>query len=369
MSNPPAPVTNPIPDFPTAQRRDDVFVRRVLIVFALVALTALVVFLSDLVLLVVAAVLVAVILRACADLICKVAPMPERWAVLPAALGILAVLTLTIWLFGQQMADQISVLFGMLPGAWATLKQQIQAWPMGAQLIQNLDGLGEYAGQFAGQVPLIALGLVGAIANLGLVLVGGVMLALEPRAYRDGFLLLFPRAVRGNIARALNATGHALRGWLAAQLVSMAVIGTLTGLGLWLVGTPSALGLGLFAGLAQFVPVIGPIVSAVPGLLVTSTTSFELFLLTAAVYIVVQQIEGNLVTPYVQGRIAGIPAALALFSIIAFGALFGPLGVILATPLTLIVLVLVRSLYIRDVLGEDMPLPGEKAAKTKESKT
>ena len=118
-------------------------------------------------------------------------------------------------------------------------------------------------------------------------------------------------------------------------------------------------------------PVIGPIVSAVPGLMISATTDWNTFLWAAAVYVGVQQIEGNLVTPYVQKHIAGIPMALALFSIVAFGVLFGPLGVILATPLTLVALVLVKSLYLRDMLGEEVHLPGEKppAAKTQDAPT
>ena len=214
-------------------------------------------------------------------------------------------------------------------------------------------------GQFAAQVPLVALGIAGVIANIGLALVGGVMLAMEPKAYRDGTLLLVPRAARPAAKRAVDATGHALTGWLAAQLISMIVIGVLTGVGLWIAGVPSALGLGLFAGLAQFIPVVGPVVSAVPGLMISATTDWTTFGWAALVYVGVQQIEGNLVTPYVQKHIAGIPMALALFSIVAFGVLFGPLGVILATPLTLVVLVLVKSLYLRDTLGEKVHLPGE----------
>lgn len=339
---------------------DAVFIRRVLLLIGLIGLTALLLYLSDLILLIIAAIIVAVLLRAVADLITRIIPMRESLAVLPAAVLILAVLGVVGWLFGRQMAEQVSVLIGLIPGAWAQFKTTIQGFPLGNVLVDQLQHIGEFAGQFAGQVPLIAMGVAGALANIGLGIVGGVMLAIEPKANRDGLLLLFPRSVRPNMLRALNASGRALKGWLVAQLISMAIIGTLTGIGLWLVGVPSALGLGLFAGLAQFVPVVGPIASAVPGLLVSATAGWHILVWAIVVYVGVQQIEGNLVTPWVQKRFAGIPMTLALFSIVAFGALFGPLGVILATPLTLIGLVLVRSLYIRDVLGEEVELPGER---------
>ena len=344
---------------------EDRFVRKVLLVFALAALAALLWVLSDLLLLVFSAVIVAVVLRAGGNLIRRVVPVGESLSVTLAALIILAIIGVIIWLFGATLAAQTSELIGRLPAAWESLKSLLSGYSWSADLMNQMEGLGDYAGQFAAQVPLVALGVAGVIANVGLAIVGGVMLALEPKAYREGTLLLVPKSARENATRAVDATGHALGGWLAAQLISMLVIGTLTGVGLWIVGVPSALGLGLFAGLAQFVPVIGPVVSAVPGLMISATTDWNTFAWAAVVYVGVQQIEGNLVTPYVQKHIAGIPMALALFSIVAFGVLFGPLGVILATPLTLVALVLVKSLYLRDMMGEDVHLPGEKSAAAK----
>ncbi len=345
---------------PPERIEDALFVRRVLVVMALLAAAALAVFLSDLLMLVIAAILVAVVLRAVADLITRIVPMKERWAVVPAALLILGVLVLAVSLFGRQMAEQVTTLVGMLPGALARLKTQFADDPIFAAMLEQLEDAGEYAGTFAAQVPGWALGAAGALANIGLGLVGGIMLALEPRAYRDGFLLLFPERQRGEIRATLNGCGHALKGWLLAQFVSMIIIGVLTGIGLWLAGEPSAIGLGVFAGIAQFVPLLGPFVSAVPGLLISATVSLDVFLLALLVYVGVQQLEGNLVTPMVQRHLAGLPMALALFAMVAFGALFGILGVVLATPLTIIALVLVRGLYIRGVLGEKLLLPGER---------
>jgi predicted PurR-regulated permease PerM len=338
---------------------DAIFTRRVIIVLGLIGFSALLLYLSDLILLIVASILVAVVLRAVARLICHVIPMKEHHAVLPAALIILGVLGVVVWLFGAEMATQTSLLIDMLPGAWENLKSLALTYPLGAQLVAQVQHIGQFAGNFASQVPLIALGVAGAIANLGLAIVGGLMLAMEGRSYREGALMLFPRSVRINLRKALNSTALALRAWLLAQAISMVVIGVLTGIGLWLAGVPSALGLGLFAGLAQFVPVVGPIASAIPGLMIAATTDWTTFLWALAIYVGVQQIEGNLVTPWVQKHIAGIPMALSLFAIVAFGILFGPLGIILATPLTMIVLVMVRSLYIRDLLGEEVELPGE----------
>jgi len=245
-------------------------VRRVLVVCGLAALAGLLFLLADLLVLVVAAIVMAVVLRTAADLITRLTLLSENWAVAAVVLTVIATLVLLSWLAGPQIADQVSSLFATLPSAWAKLTVDVQGTAWGGLIIANLEDAGVYVARFTAQVPLFALGVVGAIVNVVLVVVGGIMIAMEPRSYRDGLLMLFPKGMRASVGRALNASGLSLKGWLLAQLASMTIIGLLTGIGLTIVGVPSALGLGLFAGLAQFVPYVGPFVSAIPGLMIAA---------------------------------------------------------------------------------------------------
>lgn len=96
-----------------------------------------------------------------------------------------------------------------------------------------------------------------------MVVVGGIYLAAQPRFYRQGILLLVPRNSRAAAAAVLDETAGALKLWLLGQLAIMVLVGTLTGLGAWLIGLPSALALGLLAGLLEFIPFLGPILTAV----------------------------------------------------------------------------------------------------------
>lgn len=341
---------------------DAAFVRRLLIALAFISLAALVYVLADLLLLVVGAIIIASVLLAAAQGLRKLLPLSDRWSVMMVVVLIAGLMAAAGWLFGPEIIGQVSELFANLPAAAGKLSARFESTEWGAFVVDNLEEVGVYATAFLAQVPVFALGAAGAVANAVLAIVGGIMLALEPVYYRDGLLLLFPRTIRSNVQRALDASGHSLEGWLLAQLTSMAVIGILTATGLAIVGVPSAFGLGIFAGLAQFVPYVGPFVSAIPGLLIAGATGWDVFIWAAVVYAGVQQVDDNLITPWIQQRIAGIPMALALFALVAFGIVFGPVGIILATPLTLIVLVMVRSLYIRDYLGEDVELPGERKA-------
>jgi predicted PurR-regulated permease PerM len=146
---------------------------------------------------------------------------------------------------------------------------------------------------------------------------------------------------------------EALRGALSGEL------SLLTGLGLWLVGVPSPLALGLIAGLLEIIPYAGPIISAVPGLILALTQSPTEALWALLVYVVVQQIEGNILMPVVQKKAVSLPPALTVFGVVAAGILFGIPGLTFAGPLLVVAFVLVKRLYVRGALGTSTPVPGE----------
>jgi predicted PurR-regulated permease PerM len=132
----------------------------------------------------------------------------------------------------------------------------------------------------------------------------------------------------------------------------MSLVGILTALGLWLLGVPLALILGLIAALLEFVPYIGTILSAVPAILLALLQGPMQALWVVLLYFVIQSIESYLLTPLVQQRVVSLPPALVLAAQVLMGVLFGAWGIILATPLTAALLVLVQMLYIEDILGD-----------------
>jgi predicted PurR-regulated permease PerM len=141
----------------------------------------------------------------------------------------------------------------------------------------------------------------------------------------------------------------------------MVLIGVLSGLAAWIIGLPSAIALGLIAFAAEFVPYLGPIIAAVPAVLVAATIDTRAMLWTIAAYLIIHQIEGNLFTPLIQRRLVLVPPAVMLLGIVAISLLFGPAAVIFAAPIVVVVFVAVKVLYVRDTLGEDTEIPGESA--------
>jgi predicted PurR-regulated permease PerM len=129
----------------------------------------------------------------------------------------------------------------------------------------------------------------------------------------------------------------------------MLAVGVFTALGLWMVGVPLAIPLGILSGVLDFVPVVGPLIAAVPGLLIAFAHDPHLALMAALVYSVVQFVEGHLVLPIAQRWAVALPPALTLVGIVAFGTLLGPMGLLFAMPLLVVAVTLVDKLYVERI--------------------
>lgn len=329
--------------------------RATAVVLLLIGAALLLVLLWQVLLLVFAAALVAVVIRAIAAPVAR-RGVPRGLALLLAIVLILAVLGLGGWLFGAQLADQAADLAAQVPRGREALLAQLRRLPFGAELAQGVSGGSAMLGRAWG----LASGAANAATNLVVVAVGGVYLALSPRQYADGLSRLFPDGARQRVAVALRQAGTALHAFVMGQLVAMLAVGVATGLGLWAIGVPAPLALAVIALLTNFVPFFGAIIGAVPGILLALTVGFDAALWTTGLYVLVQQLEGNVLTPLIQQRAVSLPPLLLVFGVIALGTLAGPLGVVLAAPLVVVAYTLVTSLYVRDALGQDVPVPGQK---------
>lgn len=338
---------------------DPAFICRTLFVVSLVAAMVLIWKVGSVLLLAFASVIIAVLVRSLADPIRERTGLGSGASLTLASSIILGVLLASGWLFGSTIASQVEALAERVPRSLAELEGLLEALPFGEQIAGQLNGsatpdLQNMVGQVGGYV----MATIGAGANLLLVIFAGLFFAAQPERIRDGLLLLVPRKPREAVREAADESGRALRLWLAGTLVSMTVVGVLTGIGTALIGLPSPVALGLFAGLAAFVPIVGPVVSVVPAVLLALEQGPWMIVLTVAVYFIVQQVESNLIYPFIQKRAVDLPPVLTLFGVLALGTLLGPLGVVFASPLLVVGLVWIKLLYIRNALGEDISLPG-----------
>ena len=335
------------------------FVRRVIIVIALVALALLLWQLRDILLMIFGAVVVATVLRSFADFSRKWLPVPSGIALLLSVLIVIAAVGLVAYLFGAELVNQAETLRTALPQAWNSAQARLSQYGI-ALPAQGFPRSGETSGLLASAGQFI-MSVGGALADTLLIVVGGIFLAGQPGCYRSGAIKLVPESKRPLLSDALRDSGRALRLWLKAQLIAMLLIGVLTGLGLWLLGVPSALALGLLAGFLEFIPFAGPILAAVPAVLLALAIDPQLAAWTIGLYVLIQHVEGYAIQPLIQQWAVDLPGFVLLFALLACGALFGPMGVIFAAPLTVVSYVLVKRLYVREALDTPTPIPGEEA--------
>ena len=304
-------------------------------------------------------VLIAVLLHALADVLARRTLVPERWSLLVAGVTLLLILATIGVLFGTAIRGQISGVADRLPAALDEFTRGLGIGEVSGRLPEMLGGDG---GNFAGRIASLCSTLLGAIADALLVVIASVFIAISPKVYRVGLVKLFPVSDHPRVEGALDALGAALKLWIVAQLISMTFVAVAAALALWLIGVPSAIGLALIAGLADFMPFIGPVIGALPAVLLALTVSPETALYTALAFVVIQQLENNVIFPLAGNEVLSVPPALGLFAIVAAGVLFGPLGLLLGFPLAVIAFVLVKKLYVRETLGEETPVPGEENA-------
>jgi predicted PurR-regulated permease PerM len=322
----------------------------------IVALALLLWFAFTYVLLVFFGALLALLLRAPTDWLAARTGMRDGLAL--AIVGVLVVLALggVGYFFGSAIAAQSSELATRLPEVVQALVERVRATPWGEQLFSYFgDGDGAQSAQkVVGGAVAMAGTAAGrafeALANTAIVIFFAIFLAAQPKLYVDGSVRMVPPRHRDRAREVLQAIGDVLQRWLVGQAVLMACIAVLTGAGLLLIGAPLALPLALLSGLLNFIPYVGPIVAAIPAVLVGFSEGPQMALYVLLLYVGVQSVEGYVLEPVVQRKAVFLPPALILFAQMVLGLIGGPLGIIVATPFAAAAMVTVKMLYVEGAL-------------------
>lgn len=297
-----------------------------------------------------AAVLAAVIFSAVANMIVARLPVPRGLVVVLVPLALVALIGGVVSLVGAEVASQFTELRERLPGMLDRAEEYLPSGSVEDTLAANLpDG-----STLAGWITALADGLTSAVSGLLVALLGGIYLGSSPKVYRQGLAALFKNGTQDDVLAILDKLYRGLKNWLLGQLLSMAIIGTMVYGGLTLLGVPGAVALALLAALFEFIPVIGPFIAAIPAILAALTVSPQLALYTTGFFVVLQQIEGNIIAPIVMRHAVAIPPAITLVSLLMIAALFGPLGIILGGPLTVALFILVREVWVIRAVGNTL---------------
>jgi predicted PurR-regulated permease PerM len=216
-------------------------------------------------------------------------------------------------------------------------------------LVQQLQ---PFLNRLLGGSVAVFSGSLGVVLNLLLVLVLTIMLLVNPQAYRKAFLRLFPSFYRRRADGILSECEVSLGAWLGGAFISMSVIAILSWLGLTILGIRLAIASGVLAGLLNFIPNIGPTLSVVlpMGIALLDAPWKSVFVL--ALYIIIQQFESNLLTPYIMSQQVSLLPAVTLLSQLVFTTAFGSLGLLMSIPLTVVAQVWIKEALIKDILDK-----------------
>jgi predicted PurR-regulated permease PerM len=198
-----------------------------------------------------------------------------------------------------------------------------------------------------------------AFAGLLLIIFMAIYIAADPDMYHRGMISLFPKRHRQRAGEIFSAIADVLRKWLVTQLIAMVAIGSVTTIVLLVLRVKAAFALGVLAGLLEFVPTVGPILSAVPAIAMAFLDSPDKALYVALAYVGIQFIENHLLIPLLMKGGMDLPPALTILAQALMALLFGFIGLMCAVPLLAATMVAVKMLYLERVIGEKPFGPGE----------
>jgi putative permease len=267
-----------------------------------------------------------------------------------------AVLALVVLLVVPPFSEQLQQLIEQIPGEWSQLYEQIQGW------IKTYPTLQQALPSHAGDMLDMVTGQVGGVANFllrsTLNLANGILVVLlcflvviftliEPDPITAAYLELVPPRYREPAFRSLARMMHQVSAWARGVLINGIATGASTGILLALVGVQPAFVFGVLAFLGEFVPIVGPVIVAIPALFVAASMGFGKFVLALLSVLFVQQVETNLLIPFIMGKQMKLHAVTIIFFTFAMSSLFGFLGLILVVPTAAMIKILISEFYLR----------------------
>jgi predicted PurR-regulated permease PerM len=302
-------------------------------------------------------ILISLYLGALTGVLHRRARLPERFAFISAILLSFGGLALLFWVLVPPLIAQTQELIKVLPtyiGGWeAAIDRMADRIPALKSVYTPgqhrllLAVYNQVSSQFGDVVPKV-LTFVEVLVSLFSVVVMGLYLALHPALYREWLIALFPPIHRDLVRDVLTDCASSLRAYIVGLLLTMTFLGTLTAIGLYMLGVPYALTFGVFTGLATIVPFFGTLLATtLPALFVlTGPDGGTRALWVIGLGILVHLIEGNLVSPYIMSKQVDLPPVLTIVFVLIIGKLLGPLGLLVAVPMLAVIMVVVRRILL-----------------------
>ena len=335
--------------------------RRVLrtigVVATVLVLLVLLWFSRRVILLLFAGLLIALVLTSFTNLLRKAIPVGHKAAYGLSLLLLAALLSGAGFLLAPSITEQFGQLAEEVPKQFSNFLERMRNSSHYQKLEAALPDLKEMVPSGgAGKVTQFFSSTFEAISGVIFITFTALFLAATPGLYRRILVKLFPPGLRDDAEKTTDRVICTLKFWLMGQFISMSVVGILTGVALAIAGIPMAVALGIIAGFAEFIPILGPVLASIPALLLALSEGGDKFLIVLAIFVGIQFLEGNLLMPVVQRQAVDLPPVITLLALLLLGGAFGLLGMFVAAPFAAMVLVLTEDIYLKRFLGTDEKL-------------
>ena len=335
-----------------SQNKNYSFVQKVWIIAGIFALitSILLIFKStfSVFILVLGGALIATYFRGLAQLIEKKTHW-KKWIAMTISIGgTLLFVAGIIWLIGSEAQNQMTQLSETLPETYQNAKEYLKGTYLGREAIERIQesGSGQKMTSVFSSFFRTTFGILG---DIYVILLVGAYLTASPYLYTKGIKKLVPPKGRGKADDVLDHLGQSMKQWILGKLFAMFVVFVLTAIGLKIMGMPMWLALSIIAGFLNFIPNFGPLIAMIPAVLVALSKDPQTALIVVGLYILVQFLESNVITPKIQQRLTSVPPALIITSQLIVASFAGIWGITLATPIILVVMILVQELYVKKI--------------------
>jgi predicted PurR-regulated permease PerM len=302
-------------------------------------------------LLVLAGALIALFFHGFAELIQRKMRFPHLPSLLIAIFLTFVIISLSLWFMGARIQEQVAELAKTLPATINNAKRQLSTTTLGQKFLEKTSSEDAYNEGYA-FISKFFNSTFGVFTDIYIVLFLGLFFTAAPRVYIDGFLMLIPKAAQPRARKTIVKIGFTLTKWLKGQIIAMIIVAILKGIALTILNIPMAIALALIAGILNFIPNFGPLLSMFPAILIALTQGVNKAIVVTIVYLIIQIIEGNVITPAIQQKLINMPAAIVIIAQLYMGLFSGVWGLILATPIVAIVIVVIQETYVKKINRE-----------------
>lgn len=289
--------------------------------------------------------------------------IPQNWSIGLVLFASLFLFTLFLTIAIPFVFDQSITIVQNLGDAVQTGMNEVKKLEYGEEFIRtfrdSLDRLANLA--TVGNLRSLFSDAFGYTFRILLVLATGLYFSINPELYVSGILKLLPSGVQPRIRDLLSNMRSMLEWWLLGRLLAMVMVGLVASLGLWAIGIPYPIPLGVLAAVLELIPYLGPPLAMIPAALLGVTISPYHSLYVILLFGTIQFLEGFLITPLIQEKALSLPPALIIATQVLMGLVAGGLGVLVATPLLGVIVLSIQMLYVQDVLKEEIDLIGHQS--------